>query len=241
MLSATSLLHADEQSSVSNTIADTTKDYLSDPARTGSLVGSIIAGSAVANPLAPLLGSVVGFVIGKSSAFSDKNGKSARRLAYNNRSLLLDNGAQVTSVTGLSSTSTLATIPANGVKIAAEAGTQPRPTNKLALNGNSSTGSEVEDIPTLAAAKPDVKNSLSDEVVIVESMSRSQLAHQSDTLVPIDLVRETYMEGTSTDTMNNQLREESPGALDLQRKLANACSNSQTIKPTSMICYYNAQ
>lgn len=97
----TSGLHAEEKLPISETLSDRTKEFLSDPSRTGSLVGSILAGAAVANPLAPLLGSMAGFMIGKSSAFTQKDDNNARRQAYLNRSLMPEDGSEITGLAGL--------------------------------------------------------------------------------------------------------------------------------------------
>lgn len=96
ILLAASSLRA-EESTVSKSFTDGTKDYLADPARTGSLVGSILAGAVIANPFAPLLGGVAGFFIGKTSDYSGKPQQSI----YANRRIIPNDAIQVTSLAGL--------------------------------------------------------------------------------------------------------------------------------------------
>lgn len=96
ILLAASSLRA-EESTVSKSFTDGTKDYLADPARTGSLVGSILAGAVIANPFAPLLGGVAGFFIGKTSDYSGKPQQSN----YANRRIIPNDAIQVTSLAGL--------------------------------------------------------------------------------------------------------------------------------------------
>jgi len=169
LLCASSNLHASESSAVSNTIAETTKEYLSDPARTGSLVGTIIAGSAVANPLAPVLGSVVGFVIGKSSAFTQKSDSVGSQKAYSKRSLMPADGTEITSLSlqsgtstlTSSDTSTLATVPVDDATV-------------TTLTG-SATAFNIPEVPELAAAQPSMNNDRLKEVVIVEDVKQSRI------------------------------------------------------------------
>jgi len=239
LLCASSNLHANESPVVSRTIAETTKEYLSDPARTGSLVGSIIAGSAVANPLAPVIGSVVGFVIGKSSTFSKKNSSSASQNAYSNRSLMPADGTDITSLSLDSGTST---IPTSSTSITAASGE-----STLAASGNASlassnastllmvpvddatattlTGSatafSTPEVPELAAAQPSMNNDRSNEnvienrseIIIVEEANNDRIATTRKTIVPSDL----------------------------QKRLAEACSNYRVVKTASLKCYYNTQ
>ena len=244
MLYFSSALHADEpRSTVSNTIAGTTKEYLSDPARTGSLVGSIIAGSALANPLAPLLGSVVGFVIGKSSAFSSKQSGPDRSNAYSNRSLIPDDDAEVTSLVGLSGASSLDTLPADGVSVFedSEAGSGTGSTIKLGSIKNEIADNELVGTPGMAAAQPAMGDRASSRIVIVESTDQPGMRSPLEPLVTTDLVREVDM-GVQTVNINTRgLRVESAEATDMQKMLADACSNVQSVKPASLNCYYNAQ
>lgn len=95
-------IHAQDQPAKSNTLTETTKEFLSDPARTGSLVGSILAGAAIANPLAPILGSVAGFLIGKQTPYSRKktSNSTAVRLAHTNRTLVADENTQTLNLSG---------------------------------------------------------------------------------------------------------------------------------------------
>lgn len=102
ILLAASNLRA-EESTVSKSFTDGTKEYLADPARTGSLVGSILAGAAIANPFAPLLGGVAGFFIGKTSDYSGKPQQSI----YANRRIIPNDAIQVTSLAGLTGTGKL--------------------------------------------------------------------------------------------------------------------------------------
>ena len=244
MLFASSAIRADEtQSAVSSTIAGTTKEYLSDPARTGSLVGSIIAGSALANPLAPLLGSVIGFVIGKSSAFSKGRGSTQRPDAYSNRSLIPDDGVEITSLVGLSGPSSLDTLAADGVTIFEDkdAGAGHGSTINSGLVENAVAGSQQEDVPTLAAAKPVPSNNRSNQIVIVESTDQPGMASSKELLVTTDRVREADMSVQPAHTTVRGLSAESAGATDLQKMLADACSNVDAVKPASLNCYYYAQ
>ena len=241
LLCASSAISADEtQSAVSNTIAEKTKEYLSDPARTGSIVGSIIAGSALANPLAPLLGSVVGFIIGKSSAFSKEQGGTQRSNAYSNRSLIPDSNAEVTNLTGLTSASSLETQPADGgtILVDMEAGSRQGATINLGLAENAVADNEQEIIPVLAAARGSSGDNGSNQIVIVESMDQRGV---SKPLVATDLVREADLGITPAHLAVQGLSGESTPSTDLQKMLADACSNAKTVKPTSLNCYYNAQ
>jgi len=240
LLSASPMLHAEEQSTAPSTIAGTTKEYLSDPARTGSLVGSIIAGSAVANPLAPVLGSVVGFVIGKSSTFSKKSGNSVNQNALNSRSLMPADGTEVTSLSGLSGTSQVTTDPENSAStlVGIDTGT---PTISLGLADDEGVGGKASNVPDLATAQPTMTNEQSGGIAIVEEIKHSHVASPLETLVPTDLVRETEMGIQPIQTTTNGLRVESAGATDLQKRLADACSNYKAVKTASLNCYYNAQ
>ena len=240
LLSASSILHADEQSTFSSTITGTTKEYLSDPARTGSLVGSIIAASALANPLAPVLGSVIGFVIGKSSAFSKKKRNSANENVYNNRSLMPAEGTELTSLTGLSGTSSLATVQEDGV--ANLSNVDPRtPEKSLRIDGNTVAGNEVTNVPDLKAAQPTMPDESSTGIVIVEEIDQPQIGITVDTIVPIEIVREAALGIDTIQTSTNGLRMETAGDSDLQKRLADACSNYKTVKTASLNCYYYAQ
>ena len=244
MLFTSSAIRADEtQSAVSSTIAGTTKEYLSDPARTGSLVGSIIAGSALANPLAPILGSVIGFVIGKSSAFSKGRGSTEGSSAYSNRSLIPDDSAEVTSLVGLSSASSLDTLPADGVTIFEdiEAGSSTESTTDTGLAKSTVTGGEQEDVPVLAAAHPASSNNRSNQIVIVESLNQRGVPSSTAPLVTTNPVREADRGVQPARTTIRGLSAESAGANNLQKMLADACSNVEVVKPTSLNCYYYAQ
>ena len=244
VLCFSSVVHADEsKSTVANTIAGTTKEFLSDPARTGSLVGSIIAGSALANPLAPILGSVVGFVIGKSSAFSKKRGSTDRSNAYNNRSLIPDDGVEVTGLVGLSGASSLDTLPADGVTVFEdrEAGSRPGSSITSGLVDNAVADTDLIGIPTLAAAQPALGDRPSDQIVIVESTGQRGMNSPTKQLVTTDIVREVDMELKPVEINTQGMRVESAGATDVQKMLADACSDVQSVTPTSLNCYYNAQ
>ncbi|MDB3936408.1 hypothetical protein N9383_06810 [Granulosicoccus sp.] len=239
-----SVLFADEpQSTVSRTIVGTTKEFLSDPARTGSIVGSIIAGSALANPLAPLLGSVVGFVIGKSSAFSNKRGGPERANAYNNRSLTLDDSSEVTSLVGLSGASNLDTLPVDGVTVFEDlkAGSRTESTISLGSNENLVVDTDLVETPTLAAAQPELSDRPTGQIVIVESADRPNINSRIKPLLTTDIVREVDIELQAENINTQGLRVESAGATDVQKMLADACSNTNTVKPASLNCYYNAQ
>ncbi|MFK7858786.1 MAG: hypothetical protein AB8B64_08195 [Granulosicoccus sp.] len=217
MLSAPSLSRADDQTSISNTITGTTKEYLSDPARTGSIVGSIIAGSAVANPLAPLLGSVVGFIIGKSSSFSDKHSNVSRGAAYPNRSLISESDlAEVASLTGL-------------------AGDAPLTSQGIVVTGLS--GNMVADNP-LEQAEPRV---------IIESPGETttsmQLGHTRP-LVMVELPDETALEDLaeqSDQVVSLGSHVEAGMRSELHRQLASQCNNVQLSQPMPMTCYYYSQ
>ena len=243
MLCVSSVSKADETKSiVATTIAGTTKEFLSDPARTGSLVGSIIAGSALANPLAPLLGSVVGFVIGKSSAFSKRRGSAERISAYSNRSLIPDDG-EISSLSGLSGPSSLDTLSADGVTVFedVEAGFGTESTNSLGLVENVARDTDIVEAPSLAAAQPALSGRTLGQIVITESADRRSVNSPIKPLVTTDLVTEVDLDLQPANINTRGLRVESTGATDVQKMLADACSNVQTIQPASLNCYYNSQ
>lgn len=217
MLSAPAVLRADEQSTMSNTISGTTKEYLSDPARTGSIVGSIIAGSAVANPLAPLLGSVVGFMIGKSSAFSGKDSDASRRDAYLNRSLVPENGLEaVTGLTGLT-------------------------------GGSSQASDETVVLGLPSRTISENLSDQGEPIVIVESPSESVVSRQSGhtnplVMVPLpDDMGLDDMSDQSDQVVSLGLNGAATTGRDLQMQLAGQCSNVKPSQPMPLTCYYYSQ
>lgn len=213
----TSGLHAEEKLPASETFSERTKEFLSDPSRTGSLVGSIIAGAAVANPLAPLLGSVAGFMIGKSSAFTQKNDKDARRKAYANRSLIPEDGAPVTGLAGLTGNPSLA---------AAE------PTIIKKMFGEDAAENHSEQ---------------SEPLVIVELPGDAEAENQPEqidqaviTVVPNDAGMESLPEQTE-QAVSLGMEEDIAARINLQKQLAYACSNVELTQPPAPSCYYYSQ
>lgn len=216
ILFTTSELRADDQLPASNAFAEGTKEFLSDPARTGSLLGSILAGAAVANPLAPLLGSVAGFVIGKSSAFSKKRSDSTKRNLYSNRSLIPKDGTQLTDLAGV--TGEQATAANDAVVLSFS--------NKL-------TGSKeavklqptlsLEERPNPQAGHDTVR---SEQILFVEPSEKVTVNARSIQTQPL-----LPDEPTGVTTTRSTL----------QKQLAHTCSNTQTVRPVGMTCYYYSQ
>lgn len=230
-------LCAQERLPASDAFTEGTKEFLSDPARTGSLLGSILVGAAVANPLAPLLGSVAGFMIGKSSAFSNKESNAARRQAYANRSLIPDDGLQVTSLAGLTG---------NPVPVSEQ-------TVITGLSGDTGTGIQSElSEPALAAALPkevatrsplvqpedNIAGRISAETGITNTSKRSEQ------ILFVELPEETGRANQSEpleQTVALDLTGNTAIGNNLQKQLAHACSNMQLSKPMSLSCYYYSQ
>lgn len=226
ILFTASELHAEERPPASKALSEKTKEFLSDPARTGSLVGSILAGAAVPNPLAPVLGSMVGFLIGKSSAFSNKDSNSARQQAYANRSLIPEDGIQVTGLTGLT-------------------GKQPQTSEQpliVGLSEVSATGNQTEQIKqtiTLGMTGETGTENQSEQtgqIVIVGSTPVGSAIRSLST--------DTGMGNQSQQTeqtVNLGLTGNTGAGSNLPQQLASACGNMQLTQPLSLGCYYYSQ
>ena len=230
-------LHAEENLSASETLSERTKEFLSDPSRTGSLVGSILAGAAVANPLAPLLGSVAGFMIGKSSAFTQKEDAEDRRLAHYNRSLMPDDGTQITSLSGLSNEPSQGSAPAVITGMFGDAAAQghsdqsePLVIVKLPGEDDSENAPAQRDHAAIRA--------------LTEDRGTQDLPEQIQQAIIMGLPRQTGMNKlpVQTDpTVTQGLTEDIQARIKLQKQLAFACSNVEMTRPLSSNCYYYSQ
>lgn len=213
----TSGLQAEERLPAAESFSERTKEFLSDPSRTGSLVGSILAGAAVANPLAPLLGSVAGFMIGKSSAFTSKNDNSNSRQAYMNRSLMPEDGTQLTGLSGLTGNPPLG---------AAE------PTLITGMFGEAAAENHSEQ---------------SEPLVIVEIPGATEAEAQPTEIkqaVIMDMPRDSGVQNLPEQTERAVvlgIDEEIEARINLQKQLAYACSNVEFSQPLSSSCYYFSQ
>jgi len=216
LLLAASSLRAEERLPASEIFSAETKEFLSDPARTGSLLGSILAGAAVANPLAPILGSVAGFMIGKSSAFSDKDKNATRRDAFLNRSLVPEDGLEAISLTGLT-------------------GNPSQPAKQLVI---SEIHGDSREENLLELSKPETIGESSRETGAISFSEHSRplvMVELPEDIVPDDPPVDTEQLVSSGLTGHTQVRSE------LQRQLADQCSNVQLSQPMPTTCYYYSQ
>ncbi len=236
ILFTTSGLRAEEKLSASETLTESTKEFLSDRGRTGSLLGSIIAGAAVANPLAPLLGSVAGFMIGKSSAFSNKDSNATRRQAYINRSLIPEDGVQLTGLTGLTGKPVQASEQTVITGLSEEIGTT-----------NRSEQTEPAVIVGLPGIRTGNQSERPEQIVVVGLPEETEIENQSEQIKQLFNVRlprqtETGDQSEQTNqTVALELAENIDARINLQKQLAYACSNVQLTQPMTSSCYYYSQ
>ena len=236
ILSTASGVCAEERLPASEALSERTKEFLSDPGRTGSLLGSILAGAAVANPLAPLLGSVAGFMIGKSSAFTNKDSNATRRQAYINRSLIPQDGVQVTSLAGLTGKQPQASDQAITLGLSGETGTgnrseQTEQTVTLGLSGETGTGNRSEQ---------------AESVVITGLSGDTGTGNRLEQAEPVVIVG---LPGIRTGNQSEQTEHavtlastgKAGAGRNLQQQLAYACSNVQLAQPLSVSCYSYSQ
>ena len=154
-------------------------------------------------------------------------------LAASGTPTLATSGTPTLATSGIS---TLPTVPIDD----ATATTLTNTATAITLTG-SATAFSAPEVPELAAAQPRMNSDKLNEIVIVEETNSDRIATTIETIVPTDLVQEAEMGITSIQLTHSGMKMESAGSSDLQKRLAEACSNYRVVKTASLNCYYNTQ
>jgi hypothetical protein len=173
-------------------------------------------------------------MIGKSSAFTQKDGSNMRPIVAINRSLIPDDGVELPSLTGLTGSPTQLT--EHSVSFGMSQKTVIPQESAMTPNSGVSVPSESSlqtinpgSIGEFTAKDQSAQPMRLEQPVIVEIFGDTSAGSRPDQTDQTD----------HTVTFGFSGHPDAEG--EVQKELANACSNVQTSQPMPLICYYYSE